>query len=66
MIKYIPKDRWFSPHELPSPVSRNEWVCKRLEEEGVLRSRVEWRREKEIPLEDRTDFSIDRFYIMPS
>lgn len=61
-IKYIPKDKWFEPYDLPTPVSRNNWVCKRLVEEGVLESKVDWLRDKDIPLADRTDLQTTTFY----
>ena len=61
-INYIPKNRWFKPYEIPSPVSRNRWVCDRLEEEGVLKKKIEWVIDKDLPMEVRSDFRVETFY----
>ena len=66
IIQYLPKNKWFRHYELPARVSRNEWVCRRLTEEGILQSKTEWVYEKDLPLEQRTNFQTETIYMMPS
>jgi len=61
-IKYIPKDRWFEPDEIPTPVSRNNWVCRRLVEEGILEDKIEWAVDKDISIDKRKDFRVRPLY----
>ena len=65
-LKYIPKDKWFRHHELPSAVTRNEWVCRKLVEEGILKSKIEWVHEKEKTLDERTQFQTETIYFRQS
>ncbi len=65
-IQYLPKNRWFEHDEIPTPVSRNAWVCKRLVEEGILQEKIEWEIDNEKGMKDRVDFRTVTFYFFKS
>lgn len=61
-IRFIPDKGWFEPCELSSAVSRASWTCCRLEEEGILESKVNWAVESKKGTQGRTDFSTIKKY----
>lgn len=60
-IKYIPAG-WFEPDELSSAVSRARWICDRLEEEGILKSKVNLVVDPKKGTKGRTDFQTVKKY----
>lgn len=63
-IKHLPVNRWFESNEVPAHVSRRDWVCRRLVEEGVVQQKVEWKVDNEKGMANRTDFRMVCFYFL--